>query len=178
MADENPVPVYAGRGYQSRNSRRSVIHLQHGPTRTSNRSSVINENDPNITSCPHCGHRQRAVIPALSPGSQPPWILQEPVDGLQLVDMDEYDIEAMMKKVTDEHGRLPRCYDYVPVVKIIHPRKKLFSEDDDFQLYSHTVVARKNSGLSPLRTPLSNIEHYQKFDNSRSKPFSDELLTD
>ncbi|CAF0761493.1 unnamed protein product [Rotaria sordida] len=123
--------------------------------------------------CPHCQKVKNGKIP---PIPELPWIKKNPGVGEFVIKMDNYDTDAIRKKLISEYGHLPGCYDYQPYLTIEPTNDNDDGKENDY--YTQPFVARKNSIISPLHTPFPQYDILQRQEQRLNKPHEPTLFVD
>lgn len=126
--------------------------------------------------CSRCPHCQRANNNNHSPMSTPKlkWLSQSPRNDDVHIDMDQYDIEAVRKKVISKNGHVPGSYDYQPYLTIEQTDYDLTKEN----YYTQPFVARMKPRVLPATTPFPDFELLQRREQRLNKPYALPLFDD
>ncbi len=116
--------------------------------------------------CPHCrqmDHSSRVSTP------KPKWLTVSPGTNQFQIVMDEYDVEAVKRKIIYENGHLPGSYDYRPHLTI----EETADHDDKKEVYyTQPVVAQTKPRILPNRTPFPDYELLQRREQRLNKPYT------
>jgi len=124
--------------------------------------------------CPHCKFLPK-VINNKPTDPEPVWITEPPSQARQHIIMDDYDEEAVRKKIISEHGRLPGSYDYPPNLTIEEKKDQNKISKKYLRL---PIIAKPGSPISPARTPFSDYNTLQHREKHLNKPYTSTLFTD
>jgi hypothetical protein len=129
-----------------------------------------------IGRCSHCPHCRRTKTRNNSSAvSQPKWITQKPGPGQFQIAMDEYDVEAVKKKIIYENGHLPGSYDYRPYLTI----DQLNNYDQiKEKYYTQPLVATTKPRISATFTPFPEYDLLQRREQRLNKPYTLSLFDD
>ena len=138
-------------------------------------ATTFSTNRAPAVGCPYCDHCQGSNKRRSSKDSKPPWFVDHPENNRRFLEMDEYDTEAVQKKVIEEHGHVPGCYDYQPHLTIDNGRDDL-GNADDYQ--KQPFIARTKPRVSPTHTPFPNFVQLQRNEHRLNKPYSLPIFVD
>ncbi len=186
--DNDEVQLVPINNFQKRSNRSSLnsnpvtrLPSVNSKTSTKRRTSVDAKSSTSLTGqighcafCPHCKHLPR-IINTKSTEPQPVWITEPRPNTYQHIIMDDYDEEAVRKKIISEHGHLPGSYDYSPNLTI---EEKKDQNEISKKYLRLPIITKAGSPMSPIRTPFPDYDILQRREKHLNKPYTSTLFTD
>lgn len=105
---------------------------------------------------------------------KPNWLTQNPINDEVHIDMDEYDVEAVKKKIISKNGHLLGAYDYQPYLTI--EQTDLDTKKENY--YTQPFVAKMKPRVLPATTPFPDFELLQRREQRLNKPYTLTLFDD
>ncbi|UJR28219.1 hypothetical protein I4U23_009469 [Adineta vaga] len=124
--------------------------------------------------CPHCRRRNDGE-PSLPPTPPLKWLTEKPNKEDLSINMDDYDIEAVKKKILKETGHLPGSYDYQPQLTIEQTNDYDSTKEN---YYTLPFVAKTAPYVSATRTPFPDYNVLQRKERRINKPYTISLFAD
>jgi hypothetical protein len=137
-------------------------------------SSSLAEHIGRCSYCPHCKLLPQ-VIGNKSTDPPPIWFTEPPSKAHQHIIMDDYDEEAVRKKIISERGRLPGIYDYPPNLTIEEKKDQNKISKKYLRL---PIIAKPGSPMLPARTSFPDYDTLQNREKHLNKPYTSTLFTD
>jgi len=117
--------------------------------------------------CPHCQRVNNQSKSSIPPIPTPKWLTENPGPDQVSINMDDYDVEAVKKKIISENGHLPGSYDYRPHLTIEQLSDYNQTKEN---YYTQPLVANTQPRISPTRTPFPEYELLQRLEQRLNKP--------
>jgi hypothetical protein len=136
-------------------------------------SPSLTEQTGRCSFCPHCKLLPK-IIDNKTPEPPPVWFTEPPPETHQHIIMDNYDEEAVRRKIISEHGRLPGIYDYSPNLTIEEQKDHNEISKKYIRL---PIIAKPGSRVSPVRTPFPDYDALQYREKHLNKPYTSTLFT-
>ena len=128
-----------------------------------------------VNHCSHCPHCQRMNKLTNTSSPKPKWLTERPENQQVRIMMDEYDIEAVKKKLVADNGHIPGSYDYQPQL--------IMEQVDDYDIkqqnyFTQPFIAKTKPRVLATSTPFPEYDFLQRREQRLNKPHTLLLFTD
>ncbi|CAF1171144.1 unnamed protein product [Rotaria magnacalcarata] len=156
-------------------------HIDRDQTGSMSKSGAPEDGKPSLEShghafrCRYCRHCRQLNSGRIR--SKLKWIIENPTVDKFVIEMDNYDIDAVTTNVITENGHFPGCYDYRPYLTIDElNHTNNFQNDGDYDKLP--FIIRKTSHITPAHTPFPEYDYLQRHDQRPNKPYDLSLFAD
>jgi hypothetical protein len=155
-------PIVPPRKVSDSSSESHHHHHSHGKN-----SASVHGQFGRCSHCPHCQRAKKSKTITASP--KPKWIGSNPGNNPFQIIMDDYDVDAVKRKIISENGHLPGSYDYGPYLTM--------EQTDDYDIqkenyFTQPTVAKTTPRVVATRTPYPEYDLLQRREQRLNKPYS------
>ncbi len=132
-------------------------------------SPSIHEPSGRCSKCPHCQRLNSSNSDDIRT-PEPGWITKNPGTDQLRINMDDYDIEAVKKKIISRHHHILGSYDYQPYLTIEQTEGDYDPTKENY--FTQPFITKMQPSIEAMRTPFPDYDLLQRRENRLNKPYT------